>query len=357
MEPVKRKEFLSEKDEEDRSKLRKTEPGRWSIVRPVILPKTEDQKRDLEVLALYHETERKRDPEYPQKILAVTRQIQDFLDNLVFDPTEFHYYLDALDTLTPYLKREVPLDQLEFMEQHHLFFPGWIPWLRDGVEHTASLSQAQTQALEAYTSNSYQVVWDYYNQGRPAKARRLCRDFDSIWSEDGRAMELPVGAVLFEGQGNYEDDLVRWWWHTGSPPTWDPDIDPTSSRLAQRRYESYLDRLEAWNRGDHHRHTQRLRPSSTSWNLNVALNFTGYQEGGLVVVHRIVAPGVRALNLQRTSRQWSECEVLVQPGLALTITSCIETRLTRVDHGPRIAIADSERSKLYRIMFVDVRPL
>jgi hypothetical protein len=64
------------------------------------------------------------------------------------------------------------------------------------------------RAIDDYTDRGYQTVWDAYRSGADAvRARELDSTFDRAWQQPF-VEELPVGSVLFEGQGRHEEDIL-----------------------------------------------------------------------------------------------------------------------------------------------------
>lgn len=141
--------------------------------------------------------------------------------------------------------------------------------------------------LENYTVHGYMSVWsalDFVAGGPPDRhfSRQQCEHiantYHDIFREHGTV--LPVGAILFEGVGSREPNCVE---------------------------------------------AERHRVTSTSWHINAALHFLGTPSDRQLLVHHIMSPDIKAINVQQQlfkawkDMQFMEAEVLLQPGIHMHI--------------------------------------
>lgn len=137
------------------------------------------------------------------------------------------------------------------------------------------LARPLRESVKQYTESAYADIWHFYDQDKNyACLQPDCLAFDQIW-------EYPLHAhqdlVLFEGQGAFEHDM----------------LDAKVGDVVLRK-----------------------RPTSSSWSLAAAREFAS----GVLLVHHVSDPSVKVLVLRDLATNPLECEVLLQPGLVITVT-------------------------------------
>lgn len=211
--------------------------------------------------------------------------------------------------------------------------------LKDKIERWMSLQEVAvnypfmgeqtTISIGRYCSGFYETYWKAFDEFKYGRgkissttyieniyidafheaffAQQLCLD---------RNYDLPVGFLLFEGQGRFEDDICN---------------------LIEKRQITIGSIIE------------RYRPTSSSWIPNAALHFVGskvydksgfenttctpfivdralvaqrkYRNSGCLVVHRIKSNNIFGIFRQiMKDSMFEEAEVIIQPGIQLTVT-------------------------------------
>lgn len=191
--------------------------------------------------------------------------------------------------------------QQAFMDQHQLWRPEFESWLTQ-YRKVSSNDVQRDWSIGSYVNG----VWGnlpflrWYNQGKPndrtddeSYSMERFKAFDSIWS-DPTTYRLPRGAIVFEGQSRDRD-------------------------LVQSRVGHVL---------------HRACPTSSSWQINVALNFAvGEQcikhDQPTLLVHHIDDDDIQALyvpvELDKRSDE-REFELILQPDLCFEVTKeCTQT--------------------------------
>jgi hypothetical protein len=179
-------------------------------------------------------------------------------------------------------------------------FRGWMECSTASHEHW---STDVSDAIENYAYRGFDAVWKAYQSGSSAVAAcPITSIFDKIWQQPF-VEDLPVGSVLFEGQGRHEKDI----------------LDLVSDG-------------REW-----HDPFARKRPTSTSWVPAPALHFLASHDGPdlkllkppLAVwrdnnMLRIAAPGVKGFLRQTmlaiTDQYFGEAEVMLMPNTKLVPT-------------------------------------
>lgn len=157
--------------------------------------------------------------------------------------------------------------------------PGTLAWVREGPRPQLPLAIAQ--AVGEYAESAYADIWRFYDlEKNYACLTPECVAFDELWTHKQCSSWLVPhhGLVLFEGQGLYECDMLT------------------------------------ANVGDVF---VRKRPTSSSWSLDAALRFAD-PDSGVLLVHSVM-PTVRAFVMGDLAAKPEEHEVLLQPGVKLTV--------------------------------------
>jgi hypothetical protein len=241
------------------------------------------------------------------------------------------YYADELMNAFPH-DGDIPENSathIKFMDQYDLWCEAMPEWLQEaGRCILRSLDAEEQVALVKYMKNSFKNIWRYYENGKQIVEDdesplsrlepKLFAAFDRIWSGDA-CLASPVGMVLFEGQGLNE-------------------------------YDAFNAKV-----GDH---LVRRRPTSTSWSLNAALHFAGYKLDGVLFVHHIQDRALKMVLAQELANRgygcaWIECEVLLQPGITITIEKETFESIERYSMN-RSSIVDCRSTKL-RVLHTCVR--
>jgi len=179
-----------------------------------------------------------------------------------------------------------------FMDKYQLWRDAMPLWLQEAGHF--DLPPDANRALQLYMGPSFEAIWKYYDIS-PTDISPTALNcppetfvaFDSLWKLPGVGKHVFSDMILFEGQGCNEMDL-----------------------LAAKQGDKFL----------------RKRPTSTTWSLNAATWFAGKELIGLICVHHVRDPNVIALLAQECGTRsfgnaWNECEIILQPGLEITVDS------------------------------------
>ena len=155
------------------------------------------------------------------------------------------------------------------------------------------LSDEEKFVMIRYMSNDYYKYWKFFEDESYNKLRDHwpveMLTFSGCF-EKGCQKHLPIGTILFEGQGMVEDDFSR---------IKKGDLRP-----------GFI--------------MNRKRPTSTSWHPNSALEFVSNdnRRNPILLVHTIDNENIQALLLETSAKDSNtECEILLQPELEIKITS------------------------------------
>jgi hypothetical protein len=257
---------------------------------------------------------------------------------------QYWYYLPE----QPGLDTSLPRDHQDFLETRGLWRTDTVRWLARGKELCSALNKKQLDSLIFYIQGSTVSVYDYYEHSRASGSED---EFDSVW-QLGTVWPLPMDTVLFQGVQLQNQDAPGFPWKDG---------------------ESAL----------------RKRPTSASWSLNVALQFTSWVDSitykrrqkeeqdivdakrrsrqqtiqalikrgmseedannvlseipeplmppppplPVIYAHQIDSASVLAVPIQggivkTTDNKWLEAEVLLQPGLVITVVKTEKVTLS-----------------------------
>lgn len=219
------------------------------------------------------------------------------------EPSSYLYYGSREYRQT---KEPLPYAQQKFLETFALFRPEMAKWLAK-YETNVRYDHETNWILDYYVGTFSDCFYQWYRDGKPLDHAKLksplrlsmAQKFDALWSNPKVFRFLPKGGVLFEGQRTTKD-LVG----------------------AQQGHI-----------------LRRLRPSSTSWQLNVALWFANGAEHGMdtpgatatLLVHEIVDDFVRTIYVPPhyshypASDSNGEYETLLQPGIRIEVTKVLES--------------------------------
>ena len=190
---------------------------------------------------------------------------------------------------------------IAFLNKYDLWRGEMPKWLEQGAERISKLKRVQLEALDGYMSTMYQDIWDYYDcdqkctflhdqkfRTNAAHVLRVCCTFADIWNVSylfTQKLNSINDMVLFEGQGRMESDALK-----------------------AKAGDVIL----------------RKRPTSTTWSLNAATWFTGSSMEGILFVHHVRDSTIKMLVVQELASRsfpcsWLECEILIQPGITITV--------------------------------------
>jgi hypothetical protein len=199
-------------------------------------------------------------------------------------------------------------------------------WMKRSTANHDKFTDAQFAAIDNYAMHGYKQIWAAYESGPDAVQALPCaRDMDSAF-RSSFVEDLPVGTLLFEGQGKYESDIFDMLRYNSK---WDQPIvrrRPSSTSWVPAAAMHFLgiqktvdvERLHPVI-GIWHKHNEKWR----RYDIQEHADLTDrYSTVGVFLVLRIAAPGVkgflRQTMLDQTCDFRNEAEVTLMPGLKLT---------------------------------------
>lgn len=206
----------------------------------------------------------------------------------------------------------------------------WIKKLQGWVNEADKVIQEKTsgetkKSFRWYMADAFNEVWEDYENKDKENWKPYTVSINEFFDE--LATELPKDVLLFEGQGKYEKDFEK---------------------------EDLKEGLVI----------KRKRCTSASWRFGSAQAFAPsdsidtlpYQDlkTGVLLIHRIADDGIKAAMLESIARvmgQW-ECEIMLQPGIKITVKDVKRRQL--INNYSQYRIASLLGKHYYDVVYTEV---